>query len=78
MFSGLSLSQKTSISFQLTSRNLTWFEVSPFSGGLSPANTQYEDDHCCDDDDDDVDELINSDFLFSKIIYMSNSLQRIE
>ena len=77
MFSGLSLSQKTSISFQLTSRNLTWFEVSPFSGGLSPAKTQCEDDHDCDDDDD-IDELINSDFLFSKIIYMSNSLQRIE
>ena len=64
MFSGLSLSQKTSISFQLTSRNLTWFEVSPFSGGLSPAKTQYEDDHDCDDDDDDdVDELINSPFF---------------
>ena len=77
MFSGLSLSQKTSISFQLTSRNLTWFEVSPFSGGLSPAKTQCEDDHDCDDADD-VDELINSDFLFSKITYISNSLQRIE
>lgn len=78
MFSGFSLSQKTSISFQLTLRDLTWFEVSPFSGGLSPAKTQYEDVHDCDEDDYNVDELINSDFLFSKIIYMSNSLQRIE
>ena len=63
MFSGLSLSQKNSISFQLTLRDLTWFEVSPFSGGLSPAKTQCEDDHYCDDDDDDVEELINSPFF---------------